>query len=109
MVSNIREGKLYLKVMEGDDGTGIKTVIAICDAELLGKTFREGDKVLAINEEFFKGDLVDTDEVMPYLERAYTALIVGERAVSLALELGLIHPDAILKISGIPYAQIVRM
>ena len=46
---------------------------------------------------------------MPYLERAYTALIVGERAVSLALELGLIHPDAILKISGIPYAQIVRM
>ena len=43
MVSNIREGKLYLKVMEVDDGIGIKTVIAICDAELLGKTFREGD------------------------------------------------------------------
>ncbi len=103
------KGKLYVKVMEVDDELGTKTVVAVCDAELLGKVFREGDKVLVINEEFFKGFLVDPDEVIDYIEKAYTALIVGERAVNIALKSKVIHPDAILRISGIPYAQLVRL
>ena len=102
---------IYLKVMEVDDGLMIKTVVSVCDEELLGKVFREGDKVLAINEEFFGGELLSKDfedEIIEYLRRAYTAMIVGERSVSIALKHKVIHPEAVKKIAGIPYAQIVR-
>jgi len=103
------EGKLYIKVMEINDELGPRTVVGLCDAELIGKIFREGEKVLNINEEFFKGMLIDPDEAVPYLEKAYTAMIVGRRAINIALKLRLIHPKAILKVSGIPYAQFVRI
>ncbi len=104
-------GGIYLRVMEVDDGFMIKVVVSVCDEELLGKVFREGDRVLAINKEFFGGQLLSTDyedEIIDYLRRAYTAMIVGERSVSLALKNRVIHPEAVMRIAGVPYAQIVR-
>jgi hypothetical protein len=35
--------------------------------------------------------------------------MVGHRIVKKAVEKGLIHPEAVIKISGVPHAQIVKM
>jgi hypothetical protein len=35
--------------------------------------------------------------------------MVGQKIVEKAIEKGLIHPEAVLKISGIPHAQIIKM
>jgi hypothetical protein len=35
--------------------------------------------------------------------------MVGKSIVKKAIEKGLIHPEAVLNISGVPHAQIVRL
>lgn len=84
-------------------------LLAICDADLLGKTFREGDIVLAVREEFYKGLKVDTDEAVNLISQSTIVNMVGENIVGRAIERGFVHPQAVLKVSGIPHAQIVKM
>ena len=103
------KGEVYIKVMEVDDAAGVRIVVAVCDKELLGKKFSEGEIVLDINKDFFGGFLADIDEALHYLENAFTAMLVGDNIIKEAIKAGLIHPDAVLRVSGIPYAHIVRL
>ncbi len=105
----MKSGEVYVKVMEVDDAAGIRMVVAVCDKELLGKKFSEGEVVLDINKDFFEGFLTDIDEALHYVENAFTAMLVGENIVQEAIKAGLIHPEAVLKVSGIPYAHVVRL
>jgi len=103
------KGEVYIKVMEVDDAAGVRIVVAVCDKELLGKKFSEGEIVLDVNRDFFGGFLADIDEALHYLENAFTAMLVGDNIIKEAIKAGLIHPDAVLRVSGIPYAHIVRL
>jgi hypothetical protein len=97
---------VYVRIMTSDTGS---LVVAICDKELLGKVFREGDITLDVSRAFFEGDLMDADEAVEYLHDAFTAIVVGEEAVNKAIEAGMVHPEAVLRVEGVPYAQIVRI
>ena len=105
------EDKLvYVKVHEVDEGLGIpRRVVAICDKELLGKTFKTSKVNLVVNEDFFGGFESTVDEAVIYLRQAYTAMIVGKNIVSKAVSEGIIHPESVMKVRGVPYAQLVRM
>jgi hypothetical protein len=43
------------------------------------------------------------------MEQCAIVNMVGRNIVEKARERGLIHPDAVLDISGVPHAQIVRL
>jgi len=101
--------EVYVKVMEVNDVGGVKIVVAVCDKELLGREFTEGEVVLTVNKDFFEGFLTDVDEALHYIRNAFTAVIVGEGIVNEAIKAGIIHPEAVLKVSGVPYAHIVRL
>ncbi len=104
------EVAVYVKVQEYADGSGtVKRVVGVCDKELLGRVFVSGEIRLVVNEEFFKGIEASIDEALEQLKTAYTAMIVGERIVGEAVKAGIIHPEAVLKVKGVPYAQFVRM
>ncbi len=104
------EFEVYVNVQEVSDNEGIvRKVVGICDKELLGKTFKSHEITLVINEEFFRGFEASLDEAIHYLKSAYTAMIVGQKIVNKAIEEGLIHPESVIKVDSIPYAQIVRM
>ena len=101
---------VYVKIHTTSDiSQDFNEVVAVCDEELLGRVFREGDVVLHINEEFFKGFLVTLDEAMHHARNAPVVVLVGEASVSRALKEGLVHPDAILRVSGVPYAQVIKL
>jgi len=102
--------QFYVKVQKVEDELGdVKEVVGICDVELLGKTFKEGGVILVINKEFFGGFKTSVDEALEYLRRAYTAMIVGQHIVRRAINAGLIHPESVRFVKGIPYAQMARM
>ena len=82
-------------------------IVTVVDEELMGKEFREGDKVLKVDEYFFKGDLVDEDVALARMSAATSLYVIGERAVKLAIEGGFVHPMAVGKIKGVPYAQMI--
>jgi len=84
-------------------------LLATCDVELLGKTLREGKIVFHINEKFYNGERVSVDEAVELMRRCTIVNMVGEKIVNKAIEAGLVHPEAVLLIEGIPHAQIVRL
>jgi len=88
---------------------GRHTVLATCDVELLGKVLRDGRIVFEVREEFYKGLRVSVEEAVDLMRQSTVVNMVGECVVGRAIEEGLVHPEAVLRISGVPHAQIVRM
>ena len=88
---------------------GDNLVIGACDKELVGKKFREGKFQIDVAKTFYEGKLVDKKTLGKKLEEATIANLVGKETVNCAIKMGLIDPDCVIKIKGIPHAQMVRM
>lgn len=88
-----------------------RETIAICDTNLIGKTFQEGSRQIQVTENFFKGDEKSEPEVLEIMEKGSaedaTFNIVGEESVKLALKAGIIKPEGVTKIQGIPLALVL--
>ena len=84
-------------------------LLATCDVELLGKILRDGKIVFEVREEFYKGLKMTVEEAIDLMKQSTIVNMIGHNVVKKAIEKGLIHPDAVLKISGVPHAQIVKM
>lgn len=97
--------QVYLKVMYH----GNEVVVAVCDKEILGKTFKEGKLKIHVSEEFYKGDLVEIEDAISAIERATIANLVGEKIIARAAKEGLLHKDSVIYIQGIPHVQIVKI
>ncbi len=82
-------------------------VVAVCDSELVGKIFREGDLKIEVKESFYGEEDVNEDEVKRALRMATIANITGKRAVQLAIEMGIIDRENVLKIGDCWHAQMV--
>jgi hypothetical protein len=96
---------MYLKIYK----TGQDVLVAVCDCELQGRTFTEGELSLEVSAGFFGDEKVSLDVVEKALLDASIANIVGERAVACAARLDCIDKENVLLIDGIPCAQMVRM
>ncbi len=84
-------------------------LVSVCDAGILGETFENGEVSITVTEEFYGGEEADESTVVNALARATVANLVGERAVSLAIERGLVEEANVLDIDGTPHAQFLRM
>jgi hypothetical protein len=87
---------------------GEEVVVIICDAELLGKEFRESKVVLKVDERFYGGKEATMEECIKALRMATIANVVGS-VVERAIQEGLIDPDRVLRIQGVPHAMMVKM
>ncbi|MGC8895700.1 MAG: DUF424 domain-containing protein [Candidatus Bathyarchaeia archaeon] len=88
---------------------GNNVLLAICDAEILGKTLREGKITFHVKEEFYKGVKVNVEEAVAMIENSTIVNMVGKTVVKKAVEKGYVHPEAILNIEGVPHAQIIKI
>ncbi|SEQ83787.1 DUF424 domain-containing protein [Natrinema salaciae] len=84
-------------------------LVAVCDEDVLGETFEEGELSLTVTEEFYGGDAVDESAVLESLARAAVANIVGTRAVELAVEEGFVDEANVLEVGPTLHAQLLRM
>jgi len=88
---------------------GKNVLLAICDAEILGKTFHEGKIAFHVKEDFYKGARVTVEEAVEMIENSTIVNMVGKNVVQKAMERGYVHPEAVLDIEGVPHAQIVKI
>ena len=86
-----------------------EVMVAVCDRDLLGKTFEEGKLCLTVEPSFFGEEEATAHEVAEALAGATIANVVGERAVACAMETDSINSKNIIRIDGVPTAQMVRM
>ncbi len=85
-----------------------KVIVAVCDEEILGKEFREGDIVLSIPRSFYEGEKVDLEEAIHAILRADIAVVSGRRIVEELIRRGIVVRESVLQIRDQLHVQIVR-
>lgn len=85
------------------------TLVAACDSNLLGETFREGKLKLEVKPDFYRGVRATIVDALAAIDSADIANLVGETIVQAAVDRSLVDPSAVLNIGGVPHVQIVRV
>lgn len=97
--------EVHLRVIRDEKGV----LVAICDAGLLGETFREGRLKLEVNAKFYGGALCTIERAMEALAEADVANLVGEATIKAAVNEGFVDPGAVIYFGPIPHVQMVRL
>ncbi|WP_332897613.1 DUF424 domain-containing protein [Haladaptatus sp. CMSO5] len=84
-------------------------LVSVCDSEILGKTFSEGDVTISVSESFYGGEEMTEEGVVASLRRATVANIVGTRSIALAVEHGFVDESTVLTIGDTRHAQVLRL
>jgi uncharacterized protein len=96
---------MIIKVHSADG----KKMVAVCDEELLGKKFKEGEFQIDLTGSFYRGEKTDEKELDEMVKNAYLADFVGKKSVEYAQRKGLATDEGVMKIDGIPHAQIFML
>jgi len=99
---------MFLKIHRSPD-TG--DVVAVCDRELINKTI-SNDTIsvsVAVMEAFYGNVPATEEEVRAALKRAGNVNLMGERAVSIAISMGLLTRSECIMINAVPHAQIYQL
>ena len=86
-----------------------RDIVAVCDGELINTIISDGDVEVHITEAFYGARLASEDEVREALKNAVNANIMGERAVAIAIELGLVSRAGCIMMGSVPHALIFRL
>ena len=84
---------------------GRERVLAVCDEELVGRSFKQGALRLTVSADFYDGFAGDEDALERHLRSCTVANLVGKRSVDMAVDLGFVSRDNVLVIDGVPHAQ----
>ena len=97
--------EVYLRTIKH----GRDTLVAVCDAELLGQTLQGGRVPFKVSEGFYKGIPGSVEEALEAMRRASICNLVGKRIVEAAIEKRLVNGRAFIYFGDVPHAQIIRM
>jgi len=84
-------------------------ILAMCDEELIGKIFREGEAVIDLQKykNFYIGEKMDEKEIKEILDDEITSInAVGERSVNLLINNSLATKKDVKRVNGIAMLQI---
>ncbi|MFA5141410.1 MAG: DUF424 family protein [Candidatus Woesearchaeota archaeon] len=79
-------------------------ILSICDSELIGKTFEEGDKWLDLTSKFYRGTEMSESEILSILPNAHSVNMVGTKTIDFAIKHKLILKSHVLYVQKVPYA-----
>lgn len=85
-------------------------LVSVCDETCLGETYTDEPVSLDVTEEFYGGEEAieaTSEAVVDGLQRADVANIVGEKAVGVAIDAGLVDEDRVLEVDGTLHAQLL--
>lgn len=82
-------------------------LVTACDFELLNQTISDGNLRIKVSAQFYGDKKIDINdsECQQNLENASMTNLIGRNIIKKALDLNIIHKDAIIYINGIPHAQ----
>ena len=86
---------------------GKEKLLAICDKNILGKTFEEKDLNITVSEEFYSGKGCDEKAAVKLMEDATIINAVGREIIGLMIRKSIVSEDNVLYISSVPHAQAV--
>ena len=87
-------------------------MIAMCDEEILGRVLKEGKVELDLKQYggFYKGTLASEAEAAKFIDHGvYSANVVGERSVKLFIDAGLVRPEEVRRVQGVPVVHLFKV
>lgn len=96
---------MIVKIHKRED----RAILAVCDSDLIGRVFTEGDRQLDLTSDFYKGEERDDKDVGDLMRNADIVNLVGPKAVAIGIQEEVITQDHVITIAGIPHAQAVIM
>ena len=97
---------MYIKIHKS-----YRQVIAVCDSEILGKKFEEGNRQLELRENFYKDKEVSEKEAINIMKRGSyedaTFNIVGKESIGAAIKSEIIAKGDVDYIDNIPFALVL--
>jgi len=97
--------KMYIKIHESVKGR----IVAVCDEDLVGKRFEEGDLVLDLSERFYKGETKKEEEILRILKNEGNINLVGKNSINFAINNQIIEKEHVKYIKKVPYAQVYNL
>jgi uncharacterized protein len=88
---------------------GRDLILAAADKDLLGQVFREDGIKIEVCPEFYEGEDADEEKLLNRLSMCSIANLVGEETIGVALRAGYVIDECILRIAGVPHAQLAKM
>jgi hypothetical protein len=88
---------------------GRELVLAAADKDLLDQVLREEGIKLEVCREFYEGEDADEEVLVNRLMMCSVANLVGEEVVAIAIREGYVNEECVLRIAGIPHAQLAKM
>ena len=85
------------------------TILAACDEDLVGKTFREDNKRLDVSEIFYRGESVEREMLVERMKNVTIMNLVGDEVVAIAIEEGYATEDSVIQVDGIKHVQVVLL
>lgn len=85
-----------------------QVVVAMCDAELIGRKLKDGKIQITLNDGFYAGEFFDPDEtgIFNLLRGASSYNIFGERSIGIAVKYNLVDKSTVRLVDGVPHAQV---
>lgn len=80
-------------------------LVSVCDKEIFGKRLEDENCEIDLSKNFYAGEEKSEQELINILDKAYMINVVGNNAVKLMIELGLVDPDHVLEVQGVKHAQ----
>jgi hypothetical protein len=88
-----------------------RSVVAVCDSEIVGRTFEEGIRQLNIKENFFNGEEIAEKELIEKIDdlakEDATFFIAGKKSVSCAIKAGIVTQEGIGTVQEVPFALVL--
>jgi len=88
-----------------------RDIVALCDSDLIGKKFEEGQLQLDIKEDFFKGEDFNEREASLILKKMEkedaTFYVIGKNSIELCIKQNLINKNSVKYVQEIPFCLIL--
>jgi uncharacterized protein len=84
-------------------------VLAAADEELIGKTVKKGDLHFTVKESFYKGELVNEEQLTVLFEQCDSMNLVGEKTIALAIQKGYVKEEHVLQLEEIKHVQVYKV
>lgn len=88
---------------------GDERILAACDEDILGMTFRGDGARITVTEAFYKGESVTPEAFVERMKSVSIMNLVGDEVVSIAISEGHVSAENVMVIGGVKHAQVVIM
>jgi len=92
--------KIFIKVRTVNNDV----LLALCDEDLIGKKLTDD---FTVDSKFYGTRRVNESEAVKEMQKATILNLTGEESVRTGIKAGLILESSIVKIKGIPHAQMI--